>query len=131
MQFGRSTTPVRRLLVLQSVENVSGQKPAFMIAPTVSQRMWPVWPLPMSNQTPRRRAASTAGRMRPVSSTMLFGGGANMCVTMSPRFKRSNSLGSGDMRLTHVNHHRQIEGAGDLLRAAEHFVVVRARNVSR
>ena len=97
MQLGRSTTPVCRLLVFQSVENVSGQKRAFMIASTVSHLMWPVWPLPTSNQTPRCRAASTAGRILPLSSTMLFGGGANMCVTMSPRFNSSNNLGSGDI----------------------------------
>ena len=90
-------TPVVRLFVFQSVENVSGQKPAFMIAPMVSHRMWPVWPLPTSNQTPRRLAASTSGRIRPSSSMMLLGGGANMCVTMSPRFKSGKSLGSGDI----------------------------------
>ena len=97
MQLGRSITPVVRLFVFQSVENVSGQKPAFMIAPMVSHLMCPFWPLPMSNQTPRRLAASTSGRMRPLSSTMLLGGGANMCVTMSPRFKRGKSLESGDI----------------------------------
>ena len=35
--------------------------------------------------------------MRPLSSTMLLGGGANMWVTMSPRFSRSTSLGSGEI----------------------------------
>src|SRR5258706_308773 len=35
--------------------------------------------------TPRRRAAATSGMRRPCSSRMLLGGGAYMCVTMSPR----------------------------------------------
>ena len=96
MQFGMSTTPVCLLVGFQSVENVSGQKPAFMIAPTVSQRMWPVRPLPTSNQTPRRRAASTSGRIRPASSTMLFGGGANMCVSMSPGLSSSINFENGE-----------------------------------
>ena len=63
MQLGKSTTPVVRLFVFQSVENVSGQKPAFMIRSMVSHRMCPVCPFPMSNHTPRRLAASTSGRM--------------------------------------------------------------------
>jgi hypothetical protein len=96
MQLGKSTTPVEGLFVFQSVENVSGQNPAFMIAPTVSHLMCPFCPFPRSNQTPRRLAASTSGRTRPLSSTTLFGGGANMWVTMSPRFKSANSRGSGE-----------------------------------
>src|SRR5262245_65845591 len=36
MQFGRSITPVVRLLAVQSVENVSGQKPVFMMLSIVS-----------------------------------------------------------------------------------------------
>ena len=63
MQLGRSMTPVVGLFVFQSVENVSGQKPAFTMAPTVSHLICPVCPFPTSNQTPRRLAASTAGRM--------------------------------------------------------------------
>ena len=88
-------------------------------------------PIAESNQTPRRRAASTSGRMRPSSSTMLFGGGANMWVTMSPGLSRSKSLGSGETRLPHVDHHRQIEGGGHLLRAPQHLVVVGAGDIPR
>ena len=116
---------------VQSVENVSGQKPACMTRSTMSHRRWPVRPLPTSNQTPRRRAASTSGRMRPLSSTMLFGGGANMCVTMSPGLSRSMSLRQRRDRLAHVDHHRQIEGGDDLLRAPQHLVVVGAGDVAR
>ena len=97
MQFGKSMTPVLGLLTFQSVENVSGQKPACMMRSTVSHLRWPVCPLPMSNQTPRRRAASTSGRMWPLSSMTLFGGGANMCVTISPRLSRLMSLGNGEI----------------------------------
>ena len=96
MQFGRSTTPVVLLSAFQSVENVSGQNPAFRILSTTSQRRWPTRPKPTSNHTPRRRAASTAGRILPASSTIAFGGGANRCVTMSPGFSRSSNCGNGD-----------------------------------
>ena len=89
-------TPVVRLVLFPSVENVSGQKPACMTRSTMSHLRWPVRPLATSNHTPRRRAASTSGRMWPVSSMMLFGGGANMWVTMSPRLSRLSSLGSGE-----------------------------------
>jgi hypothetical protein len=97
MQFGKSTTPVVLLITFQSVEKLSGQKPVFIIFSTVSQRICPVMPLPTSNHTPRRRAASTSGTMWPESSMMLFGGGANMCVTMSPFFIRFISRPIGVM----------------------------------
>ena len=92
MQFGKSTTPVVRLITFQSVENVSGQKPWRMICSTMSQRMWSRTPLPTSNTMPRRRAASTSGRMRPSSPRIAFGGGANRCVTMSPGSQQRQQL---------------------------------------
>ena len=116
---------------VQSVENVSGQKPACMTRSTMSHLRWPVRPLPRSNQTPRRRAASTSGRMRPVSSTMLFGGGANMWVTMSPGLSRSRSLGSGETVCPMWIITGRLNGGGHLLRAPQHLVVVGAGDIPR
>ena len=97
MTLGRSTTPATdRLVVLPSVEMVSGQKPAAMTWSTMSHRTCPVRPLATSNQMPRRRASSTAGSMRPASSTMALGGGASMWVTTSPGFSKSSRVESGD-----------------------------------
>jgi hypothetical protein len=62
----------------------------------MSQRKCPETPLPTSNHTPRRRAARTSGRIRPASSSIPFGGGANMWVTMSPRLSSGKSFESGD-----------------------------------
>src|SRR5258706_1019620 len=94
MQFGMSITPVMWALVFQSVENVSGQKPAFMIFSTLSQRIWPVCPLPTSNQTPRRLAASTSGRIRPLSSVIPFAGGADKAVAKLPVLNKLVNLGA-------------------------------------
>ena len=126
MQFGKSTTPVVRLMTFQSVENVSGQKPWPMICSTMSQRMWSLTPLPTSNTMPRRRAASTSGSSRPLSSTIAFGGGANMCVTMSPGFKQRQQLAQRRRALPHVDHDGQAERLDGLLRALQDFDVVRA-----
>src|SRR5439155_1360126 len=79
------------------VENVSGRKPALSTRSAMSHRKWPLRPFPTSNHMPRCRAASTSGRMWPASSIMLFGGGANMWVTMSPGLSSPRSFGSGEM----------------------------------
>ena len=38
---------------------------------------------------------------------------------------------SGDDGLPHVNHHRQVEGAGHLLRTPKHLVIVLAGDIAR
>src|SRR6266849_6553526 len=45
---------------------------------------------------PRRRAASTSGNTRPLSSRMPFGAGAYMWVTMSPRLSSGRIARSGE-----------------------------------
>ena len=96
MQLGKSMTPVMGLLTFQSVENVSGQKARLHDAldHVPPQMAGP----PIADVEPD--AAPAGGkhfrRMWPLSSMMLLGGGANICVTTSPRLSRLISLGSGE-----------------------------------
>src|SRR5271154_3171172 len=95
--FGKSTTPgLLRDIAFQSVERVSGQKPCFVARSTISQLKCPPPPLPKTKITPRRRAAVTSGKRRPWSSRMLFGGGAYMWETISPRLSRARIARIGE-----------------------------------
>ena len=129
MQLGKSITPLARLLVFQSVENVSGQKPAFMIAPMVSHLMWPFCPLPMSNQTPRRLAArlrAGPGRRRP---RCCGGRGEHVSDDVAALQEREEPRERGH-GLTHMDHQREAERGGEVLRPAKDLVVIRACHVA-
>ncbi len=131
MQLGRSTTPVVLLFVFQSVEKVSGQKPAFMIAPMVSHRMCPVCPLPMSNQTPRRRGREHLWKN--VTAVVDDGVGRRRKEVRDDvaALQEVDQLPQRRGRLPHVNHQGQVEGACRLLCAAEHLDVVGPHDVAR
>ena len=131
MTLGKSTTPVVRDVAFQSVEKVSGQKPCFVARSTMSQLKWSATPLPKSKITPRRRAASTSGQQAAWSSRMLFGGGAYMWVTMSPRLSRARMARIGEYRLADMDHHRQAEGGGRFLGAPQALEIVGAGHIGR
>ena len=128
MQLGKSMTPVVGLLTFQSVENVSGQKPACMMRSTMSHRRWPFCPLPTSNQTP---AGGKHGKDFASVVDDTVGRRREHMRDDIAALEQSDKLGQRRDRLAHVNHHRQAEARGHFLRAIQHLEIVLAGDISR
>ena len=131
MQLGKSMTPVVRLFAFQSVENVSGQKPAFMMR--VDRVPSHMAGLPVADVEPDAAAARRQHLRQDVAAVVddAVGRRREHVRDDVAALQQIDQLGKRRDRLAHVDHHRQIEGAGDLLRAPQHLVVVRAGDVAR
>src|SRR5262249_52348869 len=68
---------------------------------------------------------------RPRSSRILFGGGAYMCVTMSPRLSSARIAPHWRYRLADVDHYWQVERRDRLLCTTQPLKIVAAGDVFR